>query len=292
MFDTTNLLEPQKSHSELLATSLANNNISWDGSGTGMGKTFVAAAIQRHVGGKFAIVSPKLNIPKWKAVLTQFGLNPEFVINYELLARGNTKFYHYKNRGMKGVPHYLRGEFKIPTGTRLYFDESHRCKGHESLNAGLPFAAASQGIPIHLMSATQAMTPLDMRAFGFVTGLHQGMNHLQSENFGMRKFKSFMEEAGAEQIGKWGAYRFDSEKQESVVKLQEVRRQLFEVKKIASRMKREDFGDIFAHNQIECTPYNMGANGVKIARVYEDMQMELARLEKYCENYSQHVFAV
>jgi uncharacterized glyoxalase superfamily protein PhnB len=36
----------------------------------------------------------------------------------------------------------------------------------------------------------------------------------------------------------------------------------------------------------------MGAHGDKIARVYEDMQMELARLEKFSENYSQHIFAV
>jgi len=291
-FDTTGLLEPQKPHSELLANSLVTNGISWDGSGTGMGKTYVGAAIQRHTGGKFAILSPKLNIPKWKGVLDTFGLKPEFILNYELVARGNTDFYKYRRRGMKGVPEFLRGEFKIPIDVKLLFDESHRCKGHESLNAGLLFSAAAQGIPIHLMSATQAMTPLDMRAFGFATRLHQGMNHVETENFGMRKFKAFMEEAGAEQVGKWGAYRFDSDKAESVQKLQEIRRQLFDVKKIASRMKREDFGDIFAHNQIECTPYDMGANGVKIARVYEDMQMELSRLEKYCENYSQHVFAV
>jgi ERCC4-related helicase len=57
-------------------------------------------------------------------------------------------------------------------------------------------------------------------------------------------------------------------------------------------MKREDFGDIFAHNQVEASIYNMGSNGLKIARVYDDMQNELARLEKYCENYSRHVFAV
>ncbi len=292
MFDTTGLLEPQKPHSELLATSLVNNGISWDASGTGMGKTFVAGAIARHHQKKIGVISPKLNIPKWNEVLTKFGVKPEFILNYEKIARGNTDLYKYRNRGMAGIPHFLRGEFRIPKDTVLFFDESHRGKGHESLNAGLLFAASNQGIPIHCMSASQAMTPLDMRAFGFVTGLHKGMNHLESENFGMRKFKAFMEEAGAEQVGKWGAYRFDSEKAESVAKLQEIRRQLFEVKKIASRMKREDFGDIFAHNQIEASVYDMGKNGLKIARVYEDMQMELARLEKYCENYSQHIFAV
>jgi ERCC4-related helicase len=142
------------------------------------------------------------------------------------------------------------------------------------------------------MSATQAMTPLDMRAFGYATKLHRGMNHTKTDNWGMKQFKAFMESAGAEFTGRFGAMYFDSSKPENVAKLQAIHRELFEVKKMASRMKREDFGDIFAHNQIECTPYDMGAHGAKIARVYEDMQMELARLEKHSENYSQHIFAV
>ena len=294
-FNSTGLLAPQIPHAELLTNSLENNGISCDFSGTGMGKTFVGASIARQRGKKFAVISPKLNIPKWKATLDQFGMKPEFIINYEKLARGNTDYYHYRSKGMKEVPEFLRGQFKLPRGCQdmeFYLDEGHRCKGHESLNAGLVYAAAEQGIPMHIMSATMAMTPLDMRAFGFAAGLHKGMNHVKMENFGMRKFKAFMEEAGAEAIGRWGAYRFDSEKFESKQKLQEIRRQLFEVKKIASRMNRADFGDIFPHNQIEATPYDMGAHGDKIARVYEDMQMELARLEKFSENYSQHIFAV
>ena len=158
-FNTDNLLEPQKPHAELLSASLAANGISWDASGTGMGKTFVGAAIARHRNKKFAVISPKLNIPKWKATLDTFGMKPEFIINYEKLARGNTDYYHYRTKGMtkQEVPHFLRGEFKLPRGCKdmeIYFDESHRMKGYESLNAGLLYSASEQGIPIHLMSAT------------------------------------------------------------------------------------------------------------------------------------------
>ncbi len=292
-FNTDGLLAPQMPHAELLATSLKDNGISLDASGTGMGKTFVGAAIARHFGDDFAVISPKLNIPKWHATLKTFGLTPRFVINYEKLARGNTEFYKYRTKGMSDIPHFLRGQFKLPRGVkRILIDESHRTKGHESLNAGLIYAASEQGIPMHLMSATQAMTPLDMRAFGYATGLHKGMNHVKTDNYGMRKFKAFMESAGAEFTGRFGSMYFDSSKPESVAKLQAIHRELFEVRKIASRMNRADFGDIFPHNQIECTPYDMGAHGVKIARVYEDMQNELARLEKFSENYSQHIFAV
>jgi|SRR5579862_183949 len=294
-FNTKGLLKPQEPHAELLNNSLENNGVSGDLSGTGMGKTFVAAAIARARGKKFGIISPKLNIPKWLATCKAFGVKPEFVINYEKLARGNTDLYKYKVKGMKGIPHFLRGEYKLPRGCanmEIFFDEAHRGKGHESLNAGLIYAATKQGIPMHMMSATMAMTPLDMRAFGYAVGLHKGMNELESENFGMRKFKAFMEDAGAEWVGKWGAMYFDSENPEAVEKLQAIRKILFEDKKIVSRMNRADFGDIFPHNQIEANPYDMGENGKKIQRVYEEMQAELARLEKHAENYSQHIFAV
>ena len=89
-FNSTGLLAPQIPHAELLTNSLENNGISCDFSGTGMGKTFVGASIARQRGKKFAVISPKLNIPKWKATLDQFGMKPEFIINYEKLARGNT----------------------------------------------------------------------------------------------------------------------------------------------------------------------------------------------------------
>lgn len=294
MFNPDLLLAPQIPHGEILANALNEFGVSLDASGTGMGKTFVAAAIARHRQKRFGVISPKLNIPKWKAVLDKFGMKPDFIINYEKLARGGTEIYRYDKRLIKKqVPHFLTGSFKkLPKDFELYVDESHRSKGHESLNAGLLFAAKTQGIPTHLMSATQAMTPLDMRAFGFIADLHKGMNHLEPENYGMRKFKAFMEEAGAEAIGKWGAYRFDRENPAAVEKLKGIHHRLFDDMKIASRMRREDFGDIFKHNQIECTPYDMGANGGKIARVYDNMRMELAQLENHSKNYSQHIFAV
>ena len=88
------------------------------------------------------------------------------------------------------------------------------------------------------------------------------------------------------------AMYFDSENAESVSKLQAVRDNLFHVQKIASRMRREDFGNIFPKNQIEATAYDMGDNGKKIGYVYDEMEAELARLEERCENYAQHILAI
>lgn len=302
MFDTTGLLTPQIDHSIRLIESLEANNIAHDASPMGTGKTFVSGAVMRHLKRKFVVISPKLNIPKWIKVLKSFGVKPELVINYEKLARGNMdKVYRYKKRGktaaghpISSLPYFLRGEFRIPKDWIVILDESHRAKGVDSLNAGLLYALTIQGFTVLCLSATQAMTPLDMRAFGFATGLHKGLHHTpgRGENYGMNLFKTFCENAGAEFTGQWGAMYFDSSKPESVAKLKAIRDVLFVEKKISSRMKREDFGDIFKHNQIEATSYDMGENGKKIAGVYHDMQRELAQLDDRTKNYQAHVLAI
>ena len=294
MFNTEKLLPPQGPHSEYLADALQNKGIAVDLSPTGTGKTFVGAAIARQHNLKVGVLCPKLNIPKWDKVLKDFGVKPEFILNYEKLARGNTPYYRYKKRGMKDTPFPLRGEFHLKGDVTLLLDESHRCKGLNSLQSGIPFAAKNQGIPMMFISATQAMTPLDMRSFGYATNLHKGMSFEggRHKNYGMNAFKDWCVSAGAEFVGHWGAMFFDSEKQESRQKLQMVHDNLFHVQKIASRMNRADFGNLFRKNQIEADPYDMGENGRKIARIYDDMQQELYRLEESSKDYSQHIFAI
>lgn len=294
-FDVSLLLKPQIQQANDIAEAIIKGNFAHDASGTGQGKTYVASAVLRHLKRKFVIISPRLNIPKWRDVLAKFGLKAELIINYEKLARGNLKkYYRYKVKGCSKLPYFLRGEFRLPKDWIVVCDESHRMKGIESLSAGFLYALKNQGYTTYCMSATQAMTPLDMRAFGYIAGLHKGMHTTggRGQNFGMNLFKAFAHDAGAEFTGSYGAMYFNSEKPESVKKLQEVRRQLFEVKKVSFRMRREDFGDIFPRNQIEATAYDMGENGKKIAQVYHDMQRELAQLEENSKNYKDHVLAI
>lgn len=298
-FDTTGLLAPQIPHAIELCEAMLRDKFGWDASGTGTGKTYVGAAIVRYLkqfhNRKFVVICPKLNIPKWAAVLAQFGVKAEFILNYETVGRGNlTKIYRYKKKGMKDIPYFLRGEFRFPIDWVVLLDESHRTKGIDTLNAGLLFALTMQGYTTLCMSATQAMTPLDMRAFGFASGLHKGMHHTggRGQNYGMNIFKTFCQDAGAQFVGKWGAMYFDSEDPESKAKLQKIRDILFNEKKVASRMNREDFGNIFPHNQVESTSYDMGENGRRIRHVYNDMQTELAKLQDRVANYKNHVLAI
>ena len=291
-FNSTGLLAPQIEHAKKLCYSLITNNISWDGSVTGAGKMYIACSIIRHLNQPFVIICPKLIIPTWKRVMESFGLNPELVINYEKLARGNTKFYKYQNKGCKGVPHFLRGKFKFPKEYLIVMDESHKMKGLESLHSGFLYAIKEQGYRCHLMSATQAMTPLDMRGFGYSIGFHQWMSKKHNDNFGMREFKRFCLDAGAKPMGQWGAMYFDSDDAESKEKLQSVHQNLFNTSKIGSRLTRADMGDIFPDNQIVCDAYDMGVNSDKIQSVYDNMEAELDRLEDRCASYKEHILAV
>ncbi len=300
-FDTTGLLEPQFGHAEFLANSLIENNISVDLSATGTGKTFTACAIVRNLKRKFVIICPKLAIPQWQGVMQKFGIKPEFIINLEKLARGNTPYYkrisQARYRRIHGitepkveVPLFLRAEFKIPKNWLVVVDESHKGKGVDSLNAGILFNLWTQGYTTHLMSATQATTPLDMRAFGFMMGLHS--TKTQEERMELREFKKFAEQAGAKWVGKWGAQYFDSSDPESMSAIQKVRDYLCNVKKVASRLTRKDMGDIFPATQVVAEAYDMGTASDQIKEVYDSMECELLQLEEQAKNYKDHILAI
>ena len=304
-FDTTGLLGPQGPHSAILAESAEINGISFDGSVTGAGKTFSAMGLIRHllkkgVKRKFIVLCPKLAIPQWNDALAKFGLKPEFIINPEKLARGNTPYYKritpqkyqamYNLSATIEIPLFICAEWMIPKDWLIIIDESHKYKGVDSLNAGVLFNASTQGYTVHMLSATQATTPMDMRAFGYAMGLHSRGNH--SDRLNLRKFKEFCLEAGAEWVGKWGAQYFDSSKAESMAKLKRIHDFIFSEKKIGSRLTRRDFGDIFPKTQVVAESYDMGQDGDKIKAVYDNMELELRLLEERCKDYKEHVLAI
>ena len=65
---------------------------------------------------------------------------------------------------------YLNGVFQ--KNTLIIFDESHKLKGKTSLNSKLGIFAKEQGYKILMASATSAINPMDMRAMGYILGLH------------------------------------------------------------------------------------------------------------------------
>lgn len=63
-----------------------------------------------------------------------------------------------------------------PNIKRIVFDEAHRCGAPRSLNADMMIAAKRQGIQCIMLTATPACTPMNMRAIGYLLGLHNDKN--------------------------------------------------------------------------------------------------------------------
>ena len=284
--DTTGLLPPQVGHVQKLVDSLYKNNFAVDMSETGTGKTYAAAAVIRELNRPFAVICPKSVIHQWEGILKTFKLKAVTIINYEKLVRGNTKWMKWKKqpdplkpwdeKAVREIP-----EFKFKSDTLVIVDEGHKCKGANTSTSWLMVSLKLQNYRILVSSATVATTPLEMKAFGFLTNLHALYN-----------FKEFCRMNGAEWVGRWGALSFDLASERAKESMLKLNGYLFEEMKCASRMKVEDFGNLFPESHIVAEAYDLGSNESKIQAVYDEMDYELARLEEKSENYSEHIFAI
>lgn len=285
-FDSTGLLGPQPDHAERIYHSLAVNGFAVDLSETGCGKTYAAAAVAKNDGRPVVLIAPKAVLTTWTNILRSFGVKPKLVINYELLARGRTKWMKFTKQADPCRPHVEGAfeklpNFRLPTDCIVILDEGHRCKGLETTNSQMLISLVVQKIRTLVCSATAAVSPLDMKALGFLLQLHN-----------LHDFPDFCRLHGAQWTGRWGAMSFSPDDPAAVAGMNALHHYLFNVRKCASRMVREDFGDLFPESHVCADAYDLGSNEKKIQKVYDDMDYELAQLEERCANYRDHVFAI
>jgi hypothetical protein len=284
--NTSGLLDPQIGHVHKLVNSVRTNGFAVDMSETGTGKTYAASAVIRELNLPFAVICPKTVIHQWKKILETFGLKNGVVINYERLIRGNTSYLKWQKTSDPVQPWNESATREMPVikfdpSTFILFDEGHKCKGVETSSAWLMIAAKLQGYKTMVSSATLATTPLEMKAFGFICGLHSLYN-----------FKDFCRTHGAEWSGRWGVMKFDGTDDKSKRIMSDLNKYLFDQKQCASRMKVSDFGNLFPESHIVAEAYDLGSNSASIQSVYDTMEYELARLDERSASYREHVFAV
>lgn len=180
-----------------------------DLSDTGTGKTYVATYIAKALGQSTLAVVPKISKTAWHRAAAHFG-DEISVVGYEQLRTGRSDFGRWDNNPPAGfrnesyfkcqccqlvidlenyTPCYTHpagihcleekkkswkyGKFRWPKQIRfLIFDEIHRCSGIKSRNADMLIAARRQGILTLGLSATAACGPLQLRALGYLLGLH------------------------------------------------------------------------------------------------------------------------
>ena len=271
------LLPPQREHAVNLLNSLYINGVACDQSETGTGKSYVAAWIAKNLNSPVVIVCPKIMIPAWTKVLSHFGIKAHCLINYEKLIRGNTEHLSFKD-GKDNLPSDYTINF--PKNSLVILDEVHKCKSATSKNSDFLIKLKMDGYKSLLLSATAATNPLEMKAFGFATTLHN-----------LTSYRQFITDSGA-YVGRYGGFQIDLQSQKTVEAMSNIHDKLFNLYKVSSRMTRKMFDKIFPDNHIMAECFDMGTNTDKINRVYQQMESELAALEESSVNYSQHHFAI
>ena len=271
------LLAPQREHAVNLLNSLYVNGVASDQSETGTGKTYVAAWIAKYLNSPVVIVCPKVVIPAWTKVLSYFGIKAHCLINYEKLIRGNTEHLSFKDNKDDSANDYI---INFPKNSLVILDEVHKCKSGTSKNSDFLIKLKMDGYKTLLLSATTATNPLEMKAFGFATTLHNLVN-----------YRHFITDSGA-YVGRFGGYQIDLGSQRTVEAMANIHNRLFNEYKVSSRMTRKMFDKIFPDNHVMAECFDMGTNTDKINRVYQQMESELAALEESSVNYSQHHFAI
>ena len=260
-----------------MLNSLYINGVACDQSETGTGKTYVAAWIAKNLNSPVVIVCPKVVIPAWTKVLSHFGIKAHCLINYEKLIRGNTEHLSFKDGKDNSASDYT---INFPKNSLVILDEVHKCKSSTSKNSDFLIKLKMDGYKSLLLSATAATNPLEMKAFGFATTLHN-----------LTSYRQFITDSGA-YVGRYGGFQIDLQSQKTVEAMSNIHDKLFNLYKVSSRMTRKMFDKIFPDNHVMAECFDMGTNTDKINRVYLQMESELAALEESSVNYSQHHFAI
>jgi hypothetical protein len=202
----------------------------------------------------------------------------------ERLTRGNTEYYTYN------YPTYINRKYNqfwrsqgirvnFPDNSLVILDEVHKCKGQKSLMSECLIAIKNAGHKLLMLSASAATNITEMKAFGYATALHKGID-----------YRDFFQANGVD-FNHFGVATWDKDAQKCKDGMLRIHNSLFNLLNCASRMNRKDFGDIFPQNQVIADSFDMGNNAVKLQSIYNEMHAELMQLEESSKEYSAHHFA-
>lgn len=236
-----------------------------DGSSTGCGKTVVAAKIAATYRRPTLVVCPKSVIPMWKRELYGQGVQPLGVINYEMLRTGRSAYGEWK----RPLPKQMIWDTGLPTDSLIIWDEVQRCQGMNTQNAKMLWSSKKH---FNLcLSATAAKDPTEMKALGFVLGLHK-----------LRDFWKWAKQRGCYN-GTFGGLEFSGKTEH----LYALHKEIFP--EHGSRMTVSDLSEHFTETQIITTPIEFGD---ELRNIYKQMEEELNKLSDREKNDPTEVLTI
>lgn len=241
-----------------LVAALQRHGAALDGSDTGTGKTYAAIAAFRALGISPVVIAPKAVLPSWERAADHFGVAIR-VINYEKVRTGNTPYGSWTTVESNGRSF---DRFVWSDGVKgLIFDEAHRAKGAKTQNAQLMIAARLQRIPTLAASATASTNPMEMRALGFLLGLHS-----------LRDFYQWAEAHGCYK-NRWDGWEFGGSKSD----IAQIHNAIFPAK--GARIRVRDLGEEFPTTRITTTLVDV-QSPTKVAAAYKDLAKAFADIEE------------
>lgn len=251
----------QEAHDFFQTCHLAGRN-TLDASHVGTGKTVVACHLARSLARPVAVVCPKSVVPSWEREMREMGLQPLFVLNYEKLRTGKTQWVAKKGKKIF--------QWHLPPHALVLVDECHKAKGPYTQNAQMLIALVNGGYGVHMMSATAAEDPTEMRATGYALGLHS----LNKPEPPLKSWYGWLLTNGCRQ-NDWGAWELKNR-----AALVQVRNSLYG--SCAKRLTVADFPDSFRNNRIFIEPIEF-TDTKKIAKAYEDLGITPDIVRQYVE---------
>jgi superfamily II DNA or RNA helicase len=234
-----------------------------DSSSVGTGKTVVAVHLAKELGAPVAVLCPKAVIPAWQREFAEHGVVPTFITNFEKVRNGTT---HWMTKVGKKIMRW-----NLNPDSLILVDEIHKCKGPYTQNAQLVISLVQQGFRVHGMSATAAEDPTEMRALGFLLGLHS----LNKPEKGLSSWYSWMMQHGCYQDD-WGGWKLSNRS-----KLALIRQAIYGVN--ANKLTPADFPDSFRNNRVFVEPTEF-KDLKKIDKAYEQLGLTPAIIDEYILN--------
>ncbi len=271
-----------------------------DCSATGTGKTLVAVSVAQALHLPTLVIAPKISLTSWKRTAEAIG-DSVSVVNYELLRTGHTDFGHWQNQAEvdSGRIRYLvcdvcmqtfdparphpcyahhagihccstktkplrYGKWHFHPGVKcVIFDEVHRCSGIDSLNAEILIESKRSGCKTLSLSATPALSPLNMRALGYSLDLH-----------GLHDYYSWAGRLGVRRLPPMPGLHWAVSEDRQTQIMQGLRAALFPDRGV--RVTTEEIPG-FPEVDIQSELYDLEGTTEKVNRLYEEMQSALAR---------------
>lgn len=246
------LYKIQEDHARVLESGLRTYRAALDASETGCGKTIVAVELAARMGLETLVVCPKATIPAWQAALQDRNVRAR-VINYEKLKSKNAGYGKFNGR--------KQWEWSaLPNAEALIvWDEVQKCMSMTSQNSKM--LVGSKKYYNLLLSATAAEDPTEMKALGYILGIHD-----------LKDYWNWLRKHGCKP-NPWGALEFKGGPKELV----KIHDQIFNAGK-GSRLKVEDMKAHFGESQIITEPIDFGDEG-EIQKLYATMDEEIEELK-------------